>query len=792
MQMFKSIQNKASIYTLLVIISFITLTGLAIWSSMGIRFDISADAVALKRDLQSPAYQKVIANFNDGEQLLLMIDNTDPFKHVPAINKMIHDINRIHGVSNVYGITNVPLLFSPKLHLFELMFKIPILTSPGTQLDLAKQELSESPFYRRLFLNKAHNLTSLLITLTPQKAYVTSNNQRYARLNYLKTQRALTPLEQKQYDKAYQLDQSYKQARQAELTTIINGIESIMGSYQHIGTLYLLGIPTISKTIMDYLKADLFYFGWLSLVIMALVLGIIFRHIGTAILALITSMMVVVLTAGVISALNWPLTIVSTNFPPILFVISLTFTIYLLLRFEELYTQNPKAKKITLIKQTVNALKTPVFYSGLTTVVGFLSLTLCNIQPIIDFGYIMSIGMPIAYAACFLFLPAARYWCGWPKQLKTSNRLQGILMHALHYEKQLLIGFGCLVAFFAWGCQYIQVENRFIDYFTYEDHMVKSIKLVDKALAGSSTLDILLESQQKDHWTQPEGVSKLKGLHQFLDQQPEINKVLSIYTMTETLNLVHGEPLSPTLLKFSLNGLNKKDQAVLIKPYLTNAGRLARVVVYLPDSNPDLHRDALLTKINHYLETHIKKPDTYQVTGLYWLYNNVLQSLVNAQLNILITVYCLIGAMLLCLFRSIKLTCCALIPNVLPLSLVFGCLGWLNISLDFMTITIAAISLGLSIDFAIQFIYRMQQNKLDPKHFNQALSNTYNSIGYAILTTTLTLITGFTVMLFSHFKPLVYFSLLSGLSILTACFSTLLILPILLKYVYLKRPLHCQ
>ena len=788
----RHLKDHIRLYTFLMVLGFFTLAGFAIWSSTNIRFDISADAVALKRDLQSPAYQKVIANFNDGEQLLLMIDATDPFKHVQAINKMVHDINGIHGVGHVYGITNVPLLFSPKLHLFELMFEIPTLNSPGTQLDLAKKELSESPFYRRLFLNKDHNLTSLLINLTPQKAYITSNNQRYARLNYLKTQRALTPIEQKQYQKAYKLDQSYKQARQAELKRIILGIEAVMEQYQHIGELHLLGIPTISKTIMDYLKADLFYFGWLSLAIMTVVLGLIFRRIGTAVLGLVTSVMVVVLTAGVVSILDWPLTIVSTNFPPILFVISLTFTIYLLLRFDEIHVENPKASPVTIIKKTVLALRTPVFYSGLTTVVGFLSLTLCNIQPIIDFGYIMSIGLPIAYGVCFLFLPAARYWLTWPKQTQHTQKLRTTLMHVIAYEKALLIGFGCLIAFFAWGCQYIQVENRFIDYFTYEDNMVKSIQLIDKELAGSSTLDILLEHPEKNHWTQPAGVTTLKELHGFLDKQPEINKVISIYTMTETLNMVHGEPLSPALLKFSLNGLNKKDQMVLIKPYLTNEGRLARVVVYLPDSNPHLRRDELLTKINQYLKAHVKSPTSFQVTGIYWLYNNVLQSLVNAQLNILITVYCLIGAMLLCLFRDIRLTCCALIPNVLPLSLVFGCLGWLNISLDFMTITIAAISLGLSIDFAIQFIYRMQQSGLTPKTFMQALTTAYDSIGYAILTTTLTLITGFTVMLFSHFKPLVYFSLLSGLSILTACMSTLFILPILLKYIYLKRPLECQ
>lgn len=773
-----------------IVIFFILAACISGYLGSKIEFDISPDAVALKRDLQSVAYQKANLYFNDNDQLAIIIDQTKPFQHLKTINVMVHELERTKMVSSVYAITNVPLLFSPKLYLFQLIFELPTLQSPRTNLKMAKKELTDSPFYKRMLLDKSNDLTSILINIDPPSAKEIRNNQQFAKLNFLKTQRHLTQKETTLLEKTRAIDHQNKLKRNQELSVLLSKVQKIVNKHAHLGDIYIVGMPAISQTIIDYLKADLFNFGITAFILMAFILFMIFKRIKDGFIALMSSFMVVLFALGTFSYLHWPLTIVSANFPPILFVISLTFIIYIILRFDEVAQRRKNQSQATIIKTSVKELKTPIAYSALTTMVGFLSLTLCNIQPIIDFGVMMSIAIPIAYLICFLFIPCL--WACFKKQKTRSKKTRTwpnkLIIFIENYRKTILWTACFLVVFFTWGATYITVENRFVDYFTSNTRMVQSIKIIDDKLAGTSTLDILLDYPKDNYWIEPNGISQLKKLQVFLNKQPEINKTLSIYTMIETLNMVHGEPLSTSLLRFSLNSLSKQDKEALVDPYLTNNGRLARVVIYLPDSNPDLKRDDLIDRINTYLHQHITPKATHQITGLYWLYNNVLQSLLNAQISILFWVYLVIGCMLLFLFKDARLMMCALLPNIIPMCMVFGSLGWLKIPLDFMTITIAGISLGLAVDFAIQFIYRFKQEH--SKHtFRQSISNTYESIGYAIMTTTITIIVGFSVMLLSHFKPLVYFSLLSGLSILMACISTLTILPILLSKLYQKENL---
>ena len=789
MQIFKQWHlSLASTLSFLTVILFMVAIVICGYYATLTKFDISADAVALKRDLHSSAYQKANLYFNDDDQILVIFDGIKPFNKLQSINKIIHQFEKVPMVSSVYGITNLPLLFSPKLHLFHLMFEIPTLQSKSVDHALAQKELTNGIFYKRLFLNKENTLTSILINIDSPSKAVIQNNQTFANLNYLKTQRRLTPKEHAQWEKAKALDQENKLKRNEQMQTLLQNLRNITDQYKKMGKIYIVGMPAISQTVIDYLRSDLLHFGVSAFILMAFVLYYIFRKFGDALLALSGSLVTVILSMGIFSMLNWPLTIASANYPPILFVIALTFIIYIVLRFQEVAYRQKNLTQKQIIKTTIRELKTPIAYSCMTTMVGFLSLTLCDIQPIIDFGLMMTLSIPIAFLVCFTLLPSIKYLlpkAHLPKQTKPKWPSRFV---SITTQKQKTILFSSLMAFlfFSWGTQYITVENRFVDYFTSDTEMVQSIKLIDKELAGTSTLDILLEYPSKNYWLKPDGITQIRNLEHFLMKQQGVSKVLSIDTVIQLLEGVHGEALSPQLLNFTLNSIPKDDKTVLMAPYLAKNGELARVVVYLPDSDPNLNRDKLINHIQQYLDTHINPKVSHQVTGLYWLYNNVLQSLLNAQINILLWVYSIIGVILLLLFRDPRLMVAALIPNILPMSMVFGTLGWLSIPLDFMTMTIAGISLGLAVDFAIQFIYRFKK-ELENHQFDKALTITYQSIGYAIITTTLTLIVGFSVMLFSHFKPLVYFSLLSGLSIGVACLSTLMLLPILLRYL-LKQP----
>ena len=441
-----------------------------------ITFDISPDAIALKKDLQSSAYQKANLYFNDDEQLFIIINDIKPFESLKSIDALVKEIEGINLVSGVYAITNLPLLFSPRIELFHLMFAIPTIQSPDTDLNLAKKELTNGLYYKKLFLNSDQTLTSILINIKPPSKESIRINQTYAHLAYEQTQRKLSSSEKQTLHKLKQIDLQNKLKRNEQLSDLITNIKTTLAKFKQFKDVYIVGLSAISQTIVDYLKADLFHFGISAFILMSLFLRFVFKRFTDACIALVASLVVVILSIGLFSYLNWPLTIASANTPPILFVVSLTFIIYLILRFQEVTHRHPKASKLEIIHISTQELKTPIAYSCLTTMVGFLSLTLCNIQPIIDFGIMMSTGIPIAFLVCFLLIPnlescfkktvATKRTQTWPKTF---------ILISQQYKKTVLLSTTLILVMFCWGIQYITVENRFVDYFTSNTNMVKGI-----------------------------------------------------------------------------------------------------------------------------------------------------------------------------------------------------------------------------------------------------------------------------------------------------------------------------
>ncbi len=763
----------------------------ALYFSQNVKFDVSLDALALTEDLQSGSYQKTRSYFGEDETIAVLISSKNPFKHVSEVNHLQERLTNDPLITWSDSYINVPLLFSPPIYLLELRLQLPNYFSERTDQEMAKKEFIENPFYKRVIMSDDYSLMSILLQVKPESYSNQAIYKRKSLLEYKNYHNNLTTKQTQEYQSLIKKVQQLRYERNQQLSALLDRLERITKKYQHLGYIYIIGLPVVTEDILKYMYEDLLYLGSLSLISMTIILMYIFRQYKPMFLIIASGLFSVIITAGIIGFLNQNLTIVSSNFPPLLFIIGLGISVYVLVRYLENKQRFPRKNNDTTILQTVRSVIEPCGYSALTTIVGFSSLLISDIKPIVDFGLIMAMGLVVTFVVCFTFLPACLGLINL-KTRKTSETknfamFDRIIKANQTHPKQIIIFYAVLMAIFGIGITQLKVENRFVDYFKPNTNIVKGILLVDEKLAGSTSLEIVLESNEENHWISNEGREELKEMHTWLEKQNEIQKVMSFYTFDETLAQVNRGQIGYALFKMILNHTNPVDRKVLLDPYLANNNKIARLVAYIPDSNRDLVREDLIQRIENKLGTFKDQSITRDVTGVYWLYNNVLQSLYDSQIKTLLTVYLCIGIMLLLLFKNIKLVLYILIPNLIPVTLVLGTLGWAGIPLDFMTITIAAISVGLSVDFAIQFLYRYREEIRLNQPQIKAYEITFNSIGRAIFTTVTTTAIGFILFIFSNFNPLLYFGLLTSLAIISAGIATLTMIPALINTFGLKK-----
>jgi len=360
----------------------------------------------------------------------------------------------------------------------------------------------------------------------------------------------------------------------------------------------------------------------------------------------------------------------------------------------------------------------------------------------------------------------------------------------------------------------LTVENRFIDYFKESTEIYRGMELIDRKLGGTTPLDVIIDAPieffQPDeaadeelfmddfdeafagsagftassYWFNMSQLDEAARIHDYLDGLAETGKVLSISTamhMLDTLNA--GKPLDNFFLAIFYKRLPEDFRDALFSPYLSEDGNQLRYSIRVFESDPSLKREELLQKIQHHLtnEMGLKKEQVH-VTGMLVLYNNMLQSLFHSQIQTVGAVFLAILLMFVVSFRSLKLASIAIIPNLIAAILVLGLMGWLNIPLDIMTITIAAIVIGIAVDDTIHYVHRFKKEFRKDCNYWASVERCHDSIGRAMYYTSVTITLGFIILALSNFIPTIYFGLLTGFSMLVALLADLTLLPILLVW----------
>ena len=772
------------------------------------KLDATTDALLLENDADLRAFRQMSLRYKTREFLFIAVVPPGDFlaeSNLELIRNLRDDIAGVPQVLDLVSMLDVPLVTNIQGSLADVATNFRTLRMPGVNPSKAREELTESPIYRNLIASADGTVTAVQIFLKPHPEFPRLRTLR----DDLLYQRITTGLSPQQEAELAQLRIDYEIAKEEdglEAHRAIAQIREIMATYQGETQLYLGGLPMISDDLVTYIGNDLVTFGSGVFVFLVVMLTFIFREVRWVLLPFASCLYAGTMMLGLLGLVGWKVTIISSNFIALMLIITMSMNIHLVVRYRELFRDNPDADQYELVRLTVQHMARPCFYTAVTTIIAFMSLVLSGIKPVIDFGWMMTIGLAVLFLTSFTLFPAL---------LIMTKKVALARPEGANYPFTAVLGrftekHGTVVLVLAAFCaiggitgtQRLEVENSFVSYFHKDTEIYQGLKLIDEKLGGTTPLDIILkfpqgaaaadlgvmdddlaamfneaesESEKADSWFTPDKIDRIKAIHDYLEELPQIGKVLSLASGLRVAEQING---GIEFSAFELNILYKRIPAAvrkqLIDPYISIDHDEARISVRILDSLPDLRRKELLEKIDRDLRERFQlSAQEYEVTGLLVLYNNVLQSLFRSQILTLGAVMVGIMIMLTILFRSLKVALVGVLPNILAATSILGFMGWMNIPLDIVTITIAAITIGIAVDDCIHYLYRYKTELPAIKDPIQTMHYCHDNIAKAAFYTTVTITVGFSILVLSNFIPTIMFGMLTAVAMIVALLAAL-------------------
>lgn len=756
--------------------------------ALKLEIDASSDTILLEDDADLNFTNQVAKKFKTQNILVIAYTPNEELlssKTLKDIKRLSIALEKLNKISSVTSILNVPLLQSSTKPMKELINNIPTLESSNLDLDLVKNEFLTSPIYKNNLVSENFKTTAIILNLKDDKP--TSLNTQN-----IKQQR----------DELRELNHIF-----------INDIRAILKNHEDIGELFLGGVNMISDDLISFVKGDLVLFGSSLLTLLVIILWLIFREIRWIVLPVIICFASIVMTTGVLGFFGWEVTVISSNFISLQLIITISIVLHLVVRYRELVQIEPSMTQRELVLETMLSKLSPSFFAILTTIVGFASLIFSNILPIINLGWMMSSGIAISLILSFIIFPAILIMLPVSKKStrqKTRFLSTELFASVVQNHGKTIIFITVLISIFSIsGVTKLVVENSFINYFKPSTEIYKGMKVIDEHLGGTTPLDLIVkfnkekkeikttnknsvfdeffdefeeEKDEEQYWFTPTKMNLAMKVHDYLNQRSEIGNVQSIATTLKIGKSINEDKdLDSFQIALLYNKLPKDFREILLEPYINIENNELRFATRIVDSNPELRRDELIKEINSDLKELIH-PDiaSYRLSNLMILYNNMLQSLFDSQILTLGLVLGLLFVMFLLIFKSVKIALIAITANAIPMSVIFGFMGWLNIPLDLMTITIAAISLGIGVDDTIHYLHRFFEELRVDNNYTKAMKRSHNSIGYAMYYTSFAVMLGFSILVLSNFTPTIYFGFLTMIVMLMALLGALLLLPKLL------------
>lgn len=827
------------------------------------QLDASADSLLLEQDSDLRYYRDVVERYGSDDYLVITYTARRDLIGEQTFNELVSlrdALRAIPNVEEVISILDVPLITGPGTNLGSLQDNIPTLENPATDRRQAKTELRESPVYSNLLMSQSGDTTGLLLRLKSdpelERLIDARDDLRAKQLNG-RLSDAEKRLQKEQSEQIKLLRDKLLERQQADIAAV----RAVIAEHGNFGELHLGGVPMIVSDMIDYIRSDIVVFGSGILLFLVVLLSVIFGRPRWVVMSLLCCLVSVLMIVGLLGMLEWRVTVVSSNFVALMLIFSLSLTVHLVQRYRELHLENPDAEQRWLVRTALRDKASPCLFTALTTMVGFASLLISGIRPVIDFGWMMVMGMVAVLATAFVLFPATLMFVkpGEPSVDGDSTRMiTGYFASVVRHWPGMTVATCVILAVLSVaGVSRLKVENRFIDYFKEDTEIHRGMLVIDRELGGTMPLDVVLDADQgfldalaarqsgdadgaasgadfddefeddflaestvdagtdsadefvdeftgetdadpssaevqnlrpdlgaTSYWYNSFRLEKLREVHDYLDSLPHTGKVLSLATTMEMLETLNRDEMPGTFfLSVLYKRLPEQIKSTLIDPYMSADGNQVRINMRIYESDMGLNRNDLIADIRTRLVDEMGfQPDRVHITGMMVLYNNVLQSLYRSQILTLGAVFLAITVMFGVLFRSLKIALIAIVPSILSVGIVLGSMGLLGIPLDIMTITIAAISVGIGVDDSIHYVHRYRQEVAVAGDALTAMERSHASVGRAMFYTSVIVIAGFAILALSNFIPSILFGLLTGLAMLMALIANLTLLPLLLRW----------
>jgi predicted RND superfamily exporter protein len=809
--------------TMIILLVLVAVLG---YKAKDFRIDASAETLLLEHDEDLRYAREIASRYGVADFLLIaytpkngnLLDATT----LKDIETLRDKLTKLERVSSVMTILDVPLLESPPIAYKDISDGLPTIMSDRVDKQMAAEEFRQSPFYRDLLVSRDMNTTALVVNLTIDDNYLELIESRNQLLEIAAT-RPLSTEEENTYKGLVKAIRDHTEATAALDHANIAAVRAIMDSHRSDADLFLGGVSMIADDMIVFIKRDLRTFGIGVFLLLVVLLGIIFKRWQWVVLPMLCCGFAVVAMMGLLGTFGWDVTVISSNFVALQLIITLAIVIHLIVRYREHQNNDEQADQRTLVARSVRSKFVPCLYAVLTTIAGFTSLLLCDIKPVIHFGWMMSAGIVVSLIITFLLFPAALSLMPEIKPARVSRSKRRTLPAwladlTLRHGSLILVSAIIGTIIIILGVMRLKVENSFIDYFKSSTEIYQGMTVIDRELGGTTPVDVIVrfpavdldmgngdEGEDEDaeddfldeedlfkdvyqnedtdqYWFTDERLATVEQVHDYLEGLPETGKVLSLATLLKIgRNLNSGKSLDSLDMAVFYKKLPDEFKELVLSPYLSIGDNEVRFSVRIIDSLKSLKRDAFLTNMhNGLVESTDLEPEQVHLSGTMVLYNNMLQSLFSSQIKTLGVVALALLAMFWILFRSFRIALIALFPNLFASGSVLAIMGWMSIPLDMMTITIAAISIGIAVDDTIHYIHRFRNEFQKDRDYHRTLHRCHNSIGHAMYFTSVIIIVGFSILIFSNFWPTIYFGLFTGLAMFIALIAALTLLPQLL------------
>ena len=754
------------------------------YNSKNFRLDASSETLLIENDPDLKYLNEINQRYGSKEFLVLTFTPKEDITSDNSVNNLLslkYKIQSLDWVHNVITILDIPLLNIKDETLTEKLQNFSTLKSKGIDRKEGFKEILNSPVYRNFVISEDGKTTGVIVYLKEKKIEPNFKNKK---------------------EKEIYRDKIKKKNHKNILE-----IRDVISGYKNVAKIHLGGIPMIADDMMTFIKNDIVIFGIGVLLFIIATLWFVFRKIIWIIIPISSCLLSVVVMTGLLGMLGWKVTVISSNFIALMLILTMAMNIHMSTRFLQLKKNNPNLKKSELILMTSQKMVWPIVYTVLTTICAFMSLIFSEIKPIIDFGWMMTLGLISSFIVTFTLLPTLLNFLEDKKvsiQENQTSKITSNLSNFTSNNKNKIFFITLIVIILSiFGISKLEVENSFINYFKKNTEIYKGMKLIDEKLGGTTPLDIIIkfpkskivstenededwddlgEDDDEKYWFTKDKINKIDKVHKYLEALPTVGKVLSFSSIVEVATALNdGKSLGTLEMGILYSKIPETIKKEIVDPYISISDSEARINLRIKDSLPNLRRNDLINQINFDLENKLGlEKDEYKLAGVLILFNNLLQSLFKSQILTLGIVMIGIFAMFIVLFKNIKLSLIGVVPNFIAALFILGIIGILNIPLDMMTITIAAITIGIAVDNSIHYIYRFKEEFNKIRNYEKTVGYCHSTVGIAILNTSITIVFGFSILVFSNFIPTIYFGIFTGIAMLLAMISVLTLLPALL------------